>query len=40
MKGRPIVLLHGIRNKGQAILARDLATAGERMRDWRKRTEQ
>ena len=40
MKGRRIVLLHGIRNKGQAIPARDLATARERMRDWRKRAEQ
>jgi len=40
MKRRRIVLLHGIRNKGQAIPARDLATARERMRDWRKRAEQ
>ncbi len=39
MKGRRIVLLHGIRNKGQAIPSRDLDTAWERMRDWRKRTE-
>ena len=39
MKGRRIVLLHGIRNKGQAIPARDLNTARERMRDWRKRAE-
>lgn len=39
MKGRRIVLLHGIRNKGQAIPARDLATARERMRDWQKRAE-
>ncbi len=39
MKGRRIVLLHGIRNKGQAISSRDLDTAWERMRDWRKRTE-
>jgi phage-related protein len=37
MKGRRIVLLHGIRNKGQAIPARDLASARERMRDWRNR---
>lgn len=36
MKNRRIVLLHGIRNKGQAIPARDLATARERMREWRK----
>jgi phage-related protein len=40
MKNRRIVALHGIRNKGQAIPARDLATAVERMRDWRKRAEQ
>ena len=39
MKGRRIVLLHGIRNKGQAIPARDLNTARERMRDWRNRAE-
>jgi phage-related protein len=39
MKGRRIVLLHGIRNKGQAIPARDLASARERMRDWRNRVE-
>src|SRR6185295_3387357 len=37
MKGRRIVAVHGIRNKGQAILARDLDTARERMRDWQKR---
>jgi phage-related protein len=39
MKGRRIVFLHGIRNKGQAIPARDLVTARERMRDWRRRKE-
>ena len=39
MKGRRIVVLHGIRNKGQGIPARDLVTARERMRDWRKRKE-
>jgi len=37
MKDRRIVALHGIRNKGQAIPAWDLATARERMSDWRKR---
>jgi len=37
MKGKRIVLLHGIRNKGQAIPARDLVTARERMRDWQRR---
>ena len=39
MKGRRIIAAHGIRNKGQAIPARDLDTARERMRDWRKRFE-
>src|SRR6266545_441161 len=39
MKNRRIVALHGIRNKGQSIPARDLDTARERMIDWRKRTE-
>src|ERR1051325_5601586 len=34
MKGRRIVAVHGIRNKGHAIAARDLDTARERMRDW------
>jgi len=37
MRGRRIVAVHGIRNKGQAIPARDLATARERMRDWQER---
>jgi phage-related protein len=37
MKGRRIILLHGIRNKGQAIPTRDLVTARERMRDWQRR---
>jgi phage-related protein len=40
MKNRRIVAVHGIRNKGQVIPARDLNTARERMRDWRKRAEQ
>jgi phage-related protein len=39
MKGRRIVALHGIRNKGQAIPARDLDAARQRMRDWRRRKE-
>ena len=34
MKGRRIVAVHGIRNKGQAIPARDLETADVRMKDW------
>jgi phage-related protein len=39
MKGRRIVAVHGIRNKGQAIPARDLDTAQDRMRDWQGRFE-
>ena len=38
MKQRRIIAVHGIRNKGQAIAARDLETARERMRDWQERT--
>lgn len=34
VKGRRIVAVHGIRNKGQAISARDRETAQARMRDW------
>ena len=37
MKGRRIVAVHGIRNKGQAIPAHDLATARARIRDWLER---
>jgi phage-related protein len=37
MKGRRIVAVHGIRNKSQAIPARDLRTARERMRHWLER---
>ena|SRR5579862_3845956 len=39
MKGRRIITVHGIRNKGQAIPARDLDTARARMRDWLERNE-
>jgi len=39
MKDRRIVAVHGIRNKGQAIPARELDTARERMSDWRKRAD-
>jgi phage-related protein len=39
VKNRRIVALHGIRNKSRVLPARDLATARERMRDWRKRVE-
>ena len=37
MKGRRIIAVHGIRNKGQSIPARDLTTARDRMADWKKR---
>jgi phage-related protein len=37
MKGRRVVAVHAIRNKGQAIAARDLEIARERMRDWQGR---
>lgn len=37
VKGRRIVAVHGIRNKGQAIPARDLEIARDRMQDWRER---
>jgi phage-related protein len=37
MKGRRIIAVHGIRNKRQAIPARELDTAHERMRDWKER---
>ena len=39
MKYRRIVAVHGIRNKGQTIPARELDTARERMSDWRKRAD-
>jgi phage-related protein len=39
MRGRRIVAVHGIRNKGQAIPARDLDTARARMRYWQARHE-
>lgn len=39
MSNRRIIALHGIRNKGREIPARDLATARERMCDWRKRVQ-
>ncbi len=37
MKDQRIIAVHGIRNKGQAIAARDLQVAHERMADWQKR---
>ncbi len=38
MKGRRIIAVHGIRNKGLAIPTRDLDIARDRMRDWQKRS--
>ncbi len=38
-KNRRIVAVHGIRNEGQDIPIRDISTARERMREWRKRAE-
>ena len=37
MKGRRIIAVHGIRNKGKAVADHDLRTARERMADWKKR---
>jgi phage-related protein len=39
MKGRRIVAVHGIRNKGQAIPARDREKARKRMLDWLERAD-
>ncbi len=36
-KGRRIIAVHGIRNKGQAIPSRDLEAARDRKRDWQER---
>lgn len=38
VKGRRIIAVHGLRNKGQAIPARDLDTARQRMREWLQRS--
>lgn len=40
MKGRRIIAVHGIRNKGQSITPSDLRTAVERMQDWQRRAQQ
>lgn len=37
MRGRRIIAVHGIRNKGRSIPTRDLDTARTRMRDWQER---
>ena len=39
VKGHRIIAVHGIRNKGRAIPARDLDTAQDRVRDWQERFE-
>src|SRR5438093_3443041 len=39
VKGHRIIAVHGIRNKGRAIPARELDTARDRMRDWQERFE-
>ncbi len=36
-KGRRIIALHGMRNKGQSIPPNDLETARSRLRDWQGR---
>ena len=38
VKGRRIIAVHGIRNKGQSIPARDLQIARHRRRDWQERS--
>ena len=40
MKGRRIIAVHGIRNKGQAIAKRDLQAARERRKDWLERSQE
>ena len=39
VKARRIIAVHGIRNKGQSIEARDLDTAHKRMGDWKERNQ-
>lgn len=39
VKDRRIIAVHGLRNKGQTIPARDLDIAQARMRDWQERLE-
>lgn len=39
VRGRRIIAVHGLRNKGQAVPARDITTARARMRDWQERFE-
>jgi phage-related protein len=37
VRGKKIIMVHGIRNKGKSIAARDLKVALERKRDWHER---
>lgn len=37
VRGRRIIAVHGIRNKGQSIASHDMAVARDRMRDWQER---
>jgi len=37
VRGRRIIVVHGVRNKGQAVPTRDLETAFARRREWGKR---
>lgn len=39
VRNRRIIAVHGIRNKGQSIPARDLALARTRMLDWLQRAD-
>jgi phage-related protein len=39
VKNRRIVAVHGIRNKGRSIPARDMEVARQRFRDWLSRNE-
>lgn len=36
VRNRRIVAVHALRNKGQSIPVRDIVTARERMKDWKK----
>jgi len=40
VRGRRIVAVHAIRNKGQAVPPRDIETARDRMHNWQKREKQ
>ncbi len=40
VKGKKIIMVHGIRNKAKSITTRDLKVALERKRDWHERFDQ